>query len=258
MTNTIYSYFKSDTGQQRLQHIGLIALMVGFCSLAIVLVFDILGVLICVIIVPIVFLVMFLFIRWDASIYCFFCRKRVHPLFKSHICEIDTKNMDLRLKGLISDYVKPHYKDIQQIINDLSNLQIFNNDGEKEIFRANMVSLKKLEKINDYKYVMIAMGSILEFLLTKYCKLNNISPESFTDPLGNTVPASKKSFVNYVQSAIINNLFGQEKSWHMVQNSLRDFRNYVHINKEIQEEKIDEGWYKSISFGFKRILSNFR
>lgn len=105
---------------------------------------------------------------------------------------------------------------------------------------------------------MIAMGSILEFLLKKYCKLNNISPESYTDPLGNTVPANRKSFVNYVQSAIVNNLFGQEKSWHMVQNSLRDFRNYVHINKEIQEEKIDEGWYKSIGIGFKRILSNFR
>lgn len=52
---------------------------------------------------------------------------------------------------------------------------------------------------------MIAMGSILEFLLKKYCKLNNISPEFYTDPLGNTVPASRKSFVNYVQSAIINN-----------------------------------------------------
>lgn len=140
MTNTIYSYFKSDTGQQRLQDIGLIALMVGFSSLALVLIFDILGILICIIILPIVFLVMFLYIRWDASIDCSFCRKTVHPLFKSHICEIDTKNMDSRLNALVSKKVKPHYKDIQQIINDLSNLQIFNNDGEKEIFRANMVS----------------------------------------------------------------------------------------------------------------------
>ena len=252
------TYFDDENGMICLCTIiiyGIVAVVTYFLSLPYL---DLLGIIVYITIASIIFVLFWLCIWWDSSKYCETCKKRIHPIFNFHHCEIDTKDNNLKLNALISKNVKHHDKDIQQIINDLSNLQIFNNDGEKEIFRANMVSLKKLEMIKDYKYVMIAIGSILEFLLKKYCKLNNISPESYTDPLGNTVPANKKYFVSYVQSAIVNNLFGQEKSWHMVQNSLRNFRNYVHINREIKEEKIDEGWYKSINYGFKRILSNFK
>lgn len=248
MSNIKKPYFKSAIGQQRLQEIGLIALMVGICSLAIVLILDILGILICVIIVSIVFLVMFLIIRWDASNYCSFCRKRVHPLFKSHICEIDTKNMDLKLKSFISYCIKPYLNEIQLIIENLENLGVFSHKDESDIFKDNMISLRAFELIGNYKYAIIGMGSILEFMVVRYCKINNISPN----------PTNKSNFASYLKTAINRNLFGQKNSWLTIQHNLRIFRNYVHIEKEMTEEPIDDGWYIAIKNVFEKVLSNFK
>lgn len=246
MSNIICSYFKNDIGQQRLQHIGLIALMVVLFSLAVALVYGILGILICITIVSTVFLVMFLFIRWDASIYCSFCQKRVHPLFKSHICEIDTKNMDLRLNGLISDIIKPYLNEIQLTIDNLDNLGIFSGNEDSRVFKENMISLRTFEIIGNYKYAIIGMGAILEFMLVRYCQTRNFTPKN------------KSNFASYLHIAIERNLFGQKNSWLVIQNNLRNFRNYIHIEKEMTEELIDVSWYIMSKNVFEKVLSNFK
>ena len=105
---------------------------------------------------------------------------------------------------------------------------------------------------------MIEMGAIIEFLLKKYCKKNNLKPEDYTGISGNTIKAKSKQFVNYVQAAIKGDFFGQRNSWHIVQNNLRNFRNYMHISKEIKEEKIDKDWYITIKPVFYRLVKNFQ
>ena len=148
---------------------------------------------------------------------------------------------------------------IETIMEKLSNMNIFGNNDEKTILENNLKSLYTFQKIHDYKYCMIVMGSIIEFLLIKYCDKNNINPEPYNNPINGAVtPANRKLFCNYIQSAIKNDIFGQKKGWYLIQNNLRDFRNYVHISKETQEEKIDYEWFKAIKDVFDRIIRNFK
>lgn len=147
---------------------------------------------------------------------------------------------------------------IEAIIVNLTNMNLFENDIEKTILENNLKSLYIFQKIHDYKYCMVVMGSIIEFLLIRYCNKNSISPEPYTPSNGNVIPATKKQFCNYIQSAIKYNILGQKNSWYLIQNNLRNFRNYVHISKEIQEEEIDYDWYISTKGVFDRIIRNFK
>ena len=163
------------------------------------------------------------------------------------------------MKNIINNLLKDEFKRVDKIIKDIEKNNIFNNDEEKEIFKRNMNSLQFFESVGDYKYCMVAMGSIIEFLIEKYCKLNAINPEPYTNPFsGDVMPAKNKKFANYVQSAIVKNILGQKNSWFIIQNNLRNFRNYVHIKKEINEENIDVNWFKIIKPAFDKIINSFR
>ena len=98
---------------------------------------------------------------------------------------------------------------------------------------------------------MIAMGSILEFLLNRYCVMKNIKPESYNGKSGT-------NFSNYLQAAINNKIFGDKKYWELIQRDLRDFRNYVHIQKEVKNPIIDFNWFKIIKPAFNRLLREFQ
>ena len=191
--------------------------------------------------------------------YCNNCKEFVNPIFSRHICEFNIKDQKSKMKKIINNLLKVEFKRVDKIITDIKKLNIFNNDEEKKIFKRNMNSLQFFESIGDYKYCMVAMGSIIEFLTEKYCKLNGINPEPYTNPIsGDVVPAKNKKFANYVQSAIKNNILGQKNSWFIIQNNLRNFRNYVHIKKEINEEKIDINWFNIIKPAFDKIINSFR
>jgi len=125
------------------------------------------------------------------------------------------------------------------------------NEKEKNIFLKNISCLLKFEYEKDYKFCLILMGAILEFLLIKYCKNNNISPEPFNNRKG-------KNFVNYLESAIKNNIFGEKLRWEIVQSHLRNFRNYIHILKEIEEPEIDENWYNTMKPIFEVLYNKFK
>lgn len=144
------------------------------------------------------------------------------------------------------------------IIENISDMDLFEKEEERLILEKNFKSLFISEKIHDYKYSMIMMGSIIEFLLIRYCNNNNIDLEPYTNPMGNVTPANKKHLCNYIQSAIKYDILGQKNSWYLIQNNLRNFRNYVHISKEIKEEPIDYDWYLATKGVFDRIIRNFK
>lgn len=135
-------------------------------------------------------------------------------------------------------------------------LNYFDNEKEKIVFKRNLRSLHLFEFTQEYKYYMIALASIFEFLLIKYCKMESIKPEDYNPPNGQPILANSKKLVNYIQTAIINNLFDQKNTWSIVQHNLRNFRNYVHISREINDEEIDVAWFKTIKPCYFRLIRN--
>lgn len=200
-----------------------------------------------------------LFTWLGSNTYCDYCKRRVHPIFKKHICEIDTINPDLKLNKIINSQLRPEKTEIKKIILNLDGLGLFNDNREKQIILENLLSLRKFELIRDYKYVMVSMGAIVEFILVRFCKKFHFLPKDYIDSKGKIHPFGKKpKFVNYVQSAIDNNILGLSSSWRLIRDYLRNFRNYVHIEKETKEEIIDEDWYKTMKAVFKRIILNIK
>lgn len=189
--------------------------------------------------------------------YCLKCEKYVYPIFHDHYCLHTFGDMNRKIRNYLYSDLHEEISEIDDYVKSLRKKNLLKNDFEKEILKNNLVSLRIFEQIRDYKYTMISMGAIIEFLLIRYCEGNNISVESYTDPFGTTIEANKKHFVNYVQSAIINNIFGKKNSWYIIQNNLRSFRNYVHISVEVSDEKIDNDWYMTIKPHFERILDEF-
>lgn len=125
---------------------------------------------------------------------------------------------------------------------DEGNLDYFlKTESEKAGLRKNLISLRNFDKLLDYKYSIIVMGSIIEFLLTRYCAINGIEP---INDKGEVVKNKSARFVNYVEAAIKNDIFSEKDRWKLIQDYLRDFRNYIHINKEINSKEIDEDCIK--------------
>ncbi len=125
------------------------------------------------------------------------------------------------------------------------------NDKEKKIFKKNIESYLNFEHSHNYKYCMISIGSIIEFLLIRYCKIKNISPELYNKKKG-------KNFVNFLEAAIKNDIFGEKSRWQIVQSHIRDFRNYVHISKEVNSTEIDQKWYKTMKPIFEVLYNHFK
>ncbi len=107
-----------------------------------------------------------------------------------------------------------------------------------------MELLLKFEYEKNYKFCIIMMGSILEFLLIRLCNKENNHKE--------------KKFAFYIRKAIEKNVFQEEMRWKLVQTHLRDFRNYIHIQKEMGSTVIDENWYNIMKQVFEVLYSKFK
>ena len=46
--------------------------------------------------------------------------------------------------------------------------------------------------------------------------------------------------------------------WNLVQTHLRDFRNYVHILKEIKSTEIDQKWYETMKPTYDALFNQFK
>ena len=84
--------------------------------------------------------------------------------------------------------------------------------------------------------------------------MNNLDP---VDNNGIIVKDKDAKFYHYIETLINNDTLNQKKSWIYVQNHIRDFRNYIHIIKEMNEEKIDKTWYNNAKLIYKKILKGF-
>ncbi len=138
---------------------------------------------------------------------------------------------------------------------DRSNLDsILKTELEKKIIRKNLISLGNFDKSREFKFSIITMGSILEFFLARYCEFKGIEP---TNNKGEIINRKKARFVNYIEAAIHKDIFTEKDRWKIVQDYLRDFRNYIHIYKEISSKEIDEDWYKTMVPVFFALLEKF-
>ena len=118
------------------------------------------------------------------------------------------------------------------------------NEREQEVFINNLTALVNFVVNEDVKFIMIEMGSLIEFLLDKHLQLQEVIPK-------------RLSFHDMLSIAIRENIFGEQKSWEYIDSHLRDFRNYVHIQKEVANKDIDITWYESISPIFSKIYGKF-
>ncbi len=118
------------------------------------------------------------------------------------------------------------------------------SSNEKEILINNIRDLLKFEYEHRFKFCMVMMGSILEFLLDRYLEVNNFS--------------KKREFSANINTAIQKDINGEKMRWKIIQSHLRDFRNYIHINKEMKSTSIDESWYNTIKPVFEVLYKNFK
>ncbi len=117
-------------------------------------------------------------------------------------------------------------------------------EKEKEILAQNIDLLLKFEYERNFKFCMIMMGAILEFLLIRYCEKENIH--------------KGKNFVSYINTAIEKDIFQEQMRWKLVQTHLRDFRNYIHIQKEMESTEIDENWYNTMKPVFEVLYNKLK
>ena len=200
-----------------------------------------------IIIAIIGYIIFYLYLVYQKKVYCENCNKRIHSIIRDHRCKIrDTSSTAFE-------------KVIDKELKDIENTNLkkyFMNEREKRIYKSNMKNFLKFNKGKNYKFCMIQMGSILEFLLERYCDKKGYVPlDNSLNPLSSK---TNPRFYHYLQSAIHNNIFDMKKRWEEIQTKLRPFRNYIHIKKELQEDEIDGGWYKSIKPHFDELLKTFK
>ncbi len=100
---------------------------------------------------------------------CPFCKKRVYPVFRDHFCQAIKSLSPKTIQKYISDSLKRDFDQMGVEIKQFESNLLFKNDKEKLVFESNLKSLILFEFVREYKYSIIAMGSILEFLLMRYC-----------------------------------------------------------------------------------------
>lgn len=166
----------------------------------------------------------------------------------------DAKSIDAEFSFIKSQNFKEYKRKLEKeefdiILGKLSSY--LNDEKEKQIFLKNIKTLLRFEYEHNYKFSMILMGAIIEFLLIRYCENHNIKPEPFNNQKNN-------GFANYVEAAIKNDIFGEKMSWKLVQSHLREFRNYIHIQKEVKSIEIDEKWYETIKPHFEALYKHFK
>ncbi len=166
----------------------------------------------------------------------------------------DLKSIDAEFSFIKSENFKEYKSKLEKEEHDIIHRMLssyLNDEREEQIFLKNIKTLLRFEYEHNYKFSMILMGAIIEFLLIRYCENHNIEPE----PINNR---KSNGFANYVEAAIKNDIFGEKMRWKLVQSHLREFRNYIHIQKEVMSIEIDEKWYETIKPVFEVLYNHFK
>lgn len=190
------------------------------------------------------FTILLLIFAPDARKYCENCHKFVYPIVFNHICFKEDKDYD-EMRDILQNITNEKEEQMKLTIAMLKKKRILRGKKEIEIFKSNLISFYYFDFIHNYKYSIIAMGSIIEFLLFR----------SYSELEEN--PNKKSNFHQLCEWAIEENFINQKKRWQIIQSHLRDFRNYVHIDKEVKSDDLDFEWYQTIKPVFEKILILF-
>jgi len=157
--------------------------------------------------------------------------------------------------NLIQDYIK--------------KTKIFTNPiiTNRDIILKEYNALEILIRNELWKDACIKMGSILEYLLTKWLEYNNEtlithSQNKKQNPLGKAQFYDKIRF--YIEKARIkyNNEIGDKTQWEIVDKVIREYRNYIHLQK--YEKRItldgylDKNDFELLKKPFNQILDYFQ
>ncbi|HEC36709.1 hypothetical protein LCGC14_0517720 [marine sediment metagenome] len=132
---------------------------------------------------------------------------------------------------------------------NLINLFInIRNDFEKALLLTEYNDIKLFYGLEKWKEVVIKMGSILEYLVTKkfleskgkhfmWKKINRQSK-----PVEINLISDKTFFSVKLSYIIENSVFGikHNQNWSFVKNNIREYRNYIHLTKFIKSKIIFE------------------
>lgn len=114
------------------------------------------------------------------------------------------------------------------------NIILLSKEEEKK-FRLNLEYLFLFHHMQNIKYSLIAMGSLVEFLLRKrYEKKPEISEGCL------------RKFKCLLELVIEENPFGKKESWKIINDRLREYRNYIHINAELEGDLISQEDYDQL------------
>ena len=147
--------------------------------------------------------------------------------------------------------------------NELFQKHIITN---RKLLLQEYKSIDGLIKLGYWKDVCIKMGSILEYLLTKWLENKNINSINHSK-ISNGKPLTKATFFDkmsyYLETA--GNKFsfeiGKDTEWEIAQNIFREYRNYIHLQE--YEKRIstigplDESSFLLLERVFNKIINYF-
>ncbi len=174
-------------------------------------------------------------------------------------------NLNIQDKFLIE--FNPKLKEISlkfyESSNELFQKQFITN---RKLVLQEHKSIVDLIKLGYWKDACIKMGSILEYLLTKWLENKNINRINHSK-ISNSKSLTKATFFDkmcyYLETAGSNFSFeiGKDTEWGIAQNIFRDYRNYIHLQE--YEKRIsnigllDEDSFSILEPAFKAIVKYF-
>ncbi len=117
-------------------------------------------------------------------------------------------------------------------------------------------TLMHFKQANQWKYCVITAGSIIECLLIYFVELHSGCGIDLVNP--NSRKGEEKSFNELLIEAENKNLFDVKRDWRFIRDHIRDFRNYVHLRKEVKEGySVDESIYVGIESVLMKMINVF-
>lgn len=158
----------------------------------------------------------------------------------------------------------------------MNTLQVFINETEiltsplitnRDMIIEEYNSLIFLIKKKLWKDACIKMGSILEYLLTKWLEFRNIelithsrlrTPKildkaNFYDKINHYLEIARVTYQNEI---------GDRTQWAIIDNVIRDYRNYIHLQEYEKKSKVDgyldKNDFELLNKPFNQIISYFK
>jgi hypothetical protein len=130
------------------------------------------------------------------------------------------------------------------------------SDGISHLVIREYQTLSFFKQKKLWKYCVIVAGSIIESLLAYYVEQHTSCGIDLIKP--NSKRKEEKSFNELLTEAEDKNLFDIKRDWRFIKDHIKDFRNYIHLRKEIKEGySVDESIYLGIEPILHKVIETF-